>query len=104
MKREQKILYGLLALVIFFIIWKFIFKKNENFALGSVATPLEICQERDSDSFFSRCHNTSGATCMMGYESNKVGAIKKCYPSRMVQTLTDKKMLSLFQGSDADGW
>ena len=103
MKREQKILYGLLALVIFFIIWKFIFK-NENFALGSMATPSEICHERDSDSFFSRCHNTSGATCMMAYESNEGGAIKKCYPSFKVRTLTDKKMLSLFQGSDADGW
>jgi hypothetical protein len=35
MKREQKILYGLLALVIFFIIWKFFFNKNENFTLIS---------------------------------------------------------------------
>ena len=33
-KQQQQILYGLLALVIIFIIYKYMFKKTDNFSIG----------------------------------------------------------------------
>jgi hypothetical protein len=35
MKRKQQILYGLLALVIMFIIWKFMFNNTDNFSVSA---------------------------------------------------------------------
>jgi hypothetical protein len=34
-RKQQQILYGLLALVIIFIIYKYMFKKTDNFSIGA---------------------------------------------------------------------
>jgi hypothetical protein len=63
----------------------------EPFTLGAPTyTPLVLCHRRDSDTWTAPCRGTrEGVACMMAYETNEAGAIKKCYPRDWVQQSGD---------------
>ena len=77
MKRKQQILYGLLALVIIFIIYKYMFKKTDNFSIGSPWCSSRPCNYnkvrcgRHSECFWAPKYNVSGS--IITIERNAAG-------------------------------
>ena len=67
-RKQQQILYGLLALVIIFIIYKCMFQKTDNFSIGSPSCFGGLCSSRPCNHSRSNCYKYDECEWVMQYD------------------------------------